>query len=170
MPYSADEGKTWTFERVVALKPDSVLDIGPGCGTYARLLRPALPRARFVGIEVHRPYVERFGLDELYDELIVNDVRFMNNLPLADVVVLGDVLEHLRHDEALWLWEQCRMVARLGVFLSLPIYGYDQGELEGNVHETHLHQWSDEQVRSELDGIVDHQCWSIVGTYQAAPA
>ena len=41
MPMSSAEGKDWTRERVTALaseRPVSVLDIGPGVGTYAKLL------------------------------------------------------------------------------------------------------------------------------------
>lgn len=170
MPYSSDEGKAWLVERIAALEPSSVLDIGPGAGTYATLLRPRLPTARFHGIEVHAPYIARFGLDRLYDEITVADIRSLNDFPLADVVILGDVLEHLRFDEAQDAWFRARGAARLGVFLSLPIVDYPQGECEGNAHEAHLETWSHERVLAGLGGIVAFETYSEIGVYQACPA
>ncbi len=170
MPWSAHEGREWSVERITALKPSTILDIGVGSGTYADLLRPHLPEATFIGVEVHAPYVERFGLRAKYDELRVTDVRFMNNLPVVDVVVLGDVLEHLTHPEALHLWWQARASARLGVHLSLPIIDYPQGACEGNEHEAHLVDWTHGKVMSELDGVTDSWTGTIVGRYQAVPS
>lgn len=170
MPWSALEGKDWLHDRVLSHVPASILDIGAGSGTYSDLLRPYLPNTRFTGIEVHRPYVARFGLEDKYDQLYVTDVRFMNNLPLAEVVILGDVLEHLRFDEAVWLWEQARAVASKAVLLSLPLGEYPQGACEGNAHETHLETWSDELVRAALPGIVASRVGTVVGCYEAGPS
>ena len=170
MPYSSPEGKPWVCERICALHPASVLDIGAGAGTYATLLRPQLPGCTFTAIEVYAPYVDRFGLRDLYSALVIGDVRFFNNLPLADVIILGDVLEHLQFDEALDLWDRARAAAHKAVFLSLPIVDYPQGECEGNDHEAHLHTWSHDLVMTSLRGIVDHATYREIGVYQAEPA
>lgn len=175
VPWSAEEGRAWTRERVAALNPFTVLDVGPGAGAYADLLWGAVPNLAVMdAVEIHEPYIERFGLREKYDTVTVADaVDFLEKLERReldyDVVILGDVLEHVEHDRAVALWQLARKVARQAVFLSLPIHGYEQGECEGNPHEAHLYQWSDASVRSELDGIVDGQAMSIVGVYQARP-
>lgn len=170
MPYSSPEGKDWLKARIVALAPSSILDVGAGSGTYADLLRPALPGAEFTAIEVHEPYVDRFGLREKYDQVLVDDVRAFNNLPLADVVILGDVLEHVRLTEAYDLWDKARGAAKLAVFLSLPIVSYPQGETEGNVHEAHLQEWSHFMVEDLLPGISASWTGPQIGVYQADPA
>ena len=64
MPQSSAEGKDWTRERIEGLAADgpvSVLDIGPGVGTYAKLL--AGPHvSRLTGIEIWEPYVHTYRL------------------------------------------------------------------------------------------------------------
>lgn len=170
MPVSSREGKDWTVDRIRALRPASLLDIGVGAGIYEELLRPVLPDTRFVGVEVFEPYLERFDLPARYDEVLITNVMDLDPLPAADVVILGDVLEHLVHQDALTLWARARRAARKAVFLSLPIVEYPQGEVYGNRHEAHLHTWSHESVLAELEGIVGwyappwpHQ----VGAYEA---
>jgi len=130
---SSAEGKGWIRARVLALAgegPVSVLDIGPGVGTYAKLLAgPAL--SRIVGVEVWQPYVETYRLHEYYDDIVLGDARQVD-LPVADVVILGDVAEHMTEGEALRLWGRCAEAARRAVYLSIPIVHYPQQEIEGN--------------------------------------
>lgn len=170
MPVSSLEGKDWTVDRIRAHQPATILDIGVGAGVYEQLLRPVLPSTRFIGVEVFEPYLKRFDLRRRYDEVLLADVMDLDPLPVADVVILGDVLEHLAHPQALILWARARQAARTAVFLSLPIVEYPQGEVDGNPNEAHLHTWSHESVLADLDGIVDwyappwpHQ----VGAYEA---
>lgn len=165
MPFSADEGKAWTAQRIRSLNPEFIVDIGPGSGTYSRLLRKGL-RCHWTGIEIFEPYIERYDLMDWYDAIFVQDVRTFE-IPEADVIILGDVLEHMTLDEAKDVWNRSRAAARDAVFLSLPIIEYPQGEFEGNIHETHLHTWSHELVLSELDGIVDSATYTQIGVYQA---
>jgi hypothetical protein len=165
VPYSSDEGKAWLADRLIALAPRTVLDIGAGWGTYARLLRPLLPGCHIIGIEVHEPYVERFGLGDLYDELIVADVREIE-LPATDVAILGDILEHLPLPDAVTLWGRVRRAART-TLASLPIVEYPQGTSEGNVHEVHRHTWDHGQVLA-LGGVVAHQTGRQIGVYEAS--
>lgn len=166
MPRSIDEGKAWMREQIVALQPGSILDVGPGWGTYARLLRPHLPDCTFLGVEIYPPYVQRYSLLDWYDEVIIGDIRQVD-APLVDVVILGDVLEHMSFDDAVTVWTQARHTARRAVFLSLPVVDYPQGAWEGNEHEAHLHIWSHDLVMSTLPGIVDHATYTQIGVYQA---
>src|SRR6266446_305749 len=95
------EGKSWITERIIKLNPMIVLDIGVGSGTYSRLLKPALdPVCVFIGFETYAPYVEKYNLNEHYHAIITEDVRKILVLPDADVVILGDVLEHMTYVEA----------------------------------------------------------------------
>lgn len=167
MPTSIMEGKAWLLPRITALAPDTVLDIGAGEGTYARLLRPALPLTRFTAVEVWEPYLTAYALCELYDTVIVADARHLA-LPRADVVILGDVLEHMTHVEAFALWQAARDVAALAVFASIPIIEAPQGAVNGNTHETHVDTWT-HPLGLTLPGLTDSWAGHTIGCYRAAP-
>jgi predicted TPR repeat methyltransferase len=167
MPWSSSEGKDWILQRVREIQPSSVLDIGPGSGTYAKLLRPVLdPGVKFHALEIHEPYVERFGLLELYDRVEVADAREAK-FPRLDVVILGDVLEHMTLTEAEDVWFKARAAAKLAVFLSIPIVEYPQDASEGNDHEAHVQTWSHPMVMGLLDGIKEFATFGEIGVYRA---
>jgi hypothetical protein len=105
---SSDEGKSWIKERIGLLAapgPLAIVDVGPGVGTYAKLLAGPDVK-RMVGIEVWEPYVRTYRLHDYYDELIIGDVRTVP-IPATDVVILGDVAEHMTADEALSVRSTC---------------------------------------------------------------
>ena len=165
MPISSPEGKDWTLSRIRALAPGTVLDVGAGAGTYARLLADDRPE-RLIALEVFEPYVERYGLTELYDEVLLGDAR-TTPLPEADVVVLGDVAEHMTIGEAQDLWRRAAAAARQAVYLSIPIVHYPQGALEHNDHEVHVvDDWDHDKVLAAFDGIDDCFRGDVVGVYE----
>lgn len=165
MPYSSNEGKAWMTKRLVALAPRTVLDIGAGSGTYAQIVRRHFPACYIVGVEVHEPYIDRFHLRDLYNELIIGDVRDIE-LPRVDVAILGDVLEHLPLPDAVTLWRRVRRSATT-TLASLPIVEYPQGPTEDNPHEAHLHTWDHDQMLA-LGGIVAHRAGHQIGVYEAS--
>jgi 2-polyprenyl-3-methyl-5-hydroxy-6-metoxy-1,4-benzoquinol methylase len=170
MPTSILEGKAWLAPRIVELQPATILDVGAGEGTYATLLRPELPDTKFVGVEVWEPYLDTYRLHELYDHVVVGDIRDWSLvLPPVDVVILGDVLEHMTHDEAQDVWQRCRTLARLAVFASIPIIYAPQGAVNGNTHETHVHTWTHVEGLA-LPGVHDAWAGHVIGCYQAGPA
>lgn len=168
MPMSSAEGKPWTRERVAELAaagPLTVLDIGPGVGTYAKLLA-GLPIERMLAIEAWAPYVETYRLRDHYDEVVVGDAREVD-LPDCDVVVLGDVVEHMTREQGLELWRRAAEAARLAVYLSIPIVHYPQHEIEGNPYEVHVEEdWSHDLVLEHFEGIGASWVGSEVGVYE----
>jgi SAM-dependent methyltransferase len=168
MPMSSAEGKEWIRERIAGLaatRPVSVLDIGPGVGTYAKLLAE-LPIERITGIEIYEPYVHTYRLRDYYDEIVLGDAREVE-FPEADVVILGDVAEHMSEDEALLLWKKARAAARLAVYLSIPVVHYPQGEIEGNPHEVHVvEDWDHDKVLATFPGIGESWTGTEVGVYE----
>jgi hypothetical protein len=168
MPMSSEEGKSWIHSRVSELTGDgpvSLLDIGPGVGTYAKLLAD-LDISRRTGIEIWEPYVQTYRLRDYYDEIIVGDVR-TTPLPAADVVILGDVVEHMTRDEAVQVWRACAAAARRSVLLSIPVVHYPQHDLEGNPYEVHVEEdWDHPQVLATFEGITAHWVGTEVGVYE----
>jgi hypothetical protein len=165
---SSAEGKSWIKERVGLLAsagPLSVVDVGPGVGTYAKLLAGPDVK-RIVGIEVWEPYVRTYRLRDFYDELIIGDVRSVP-IPAADVVILGDVAEHMTADEAQDVWRRCAEAAHRAVFLSIPIVHYPQHSIEDNPFEVHVEEdWSHDKVLARFDGIGASWVGSEVGVYE----
>ena len=164
MPSSMDQGKDWGHEQIMALAPARILDVGPGLGRYRDLIGDDLV-AEWWAVEVWAPYVERYALAERYDHVIVEDVRAFDWPTTFDLVILGDVLEHMPRSDALQVWGQARAHAR-NVLLSLPIVPYPQATEEGNPYEAHVETWSDAECRA-LPGVRAGQANPVVGVYLA---
>ena len=165
---SSAEGKSWIKERVGLLAvagPLEVVDVGPGVGTYAKLLAGPAVR-RMTGLEVWEPYVRTYRLHDYYDEIILGDVREVP-IPAADVVILGDVAEHMTAGEARDVWRRCAEAARRAVYLSIPIVHYPQHPIEGNPYEVHVvEDWSHEKVLAQFAGIGASWAGQEVGVYE----
>lgn len=151
--------------------PRSLLDVGAGCGTYARPWCGQADPPYLIGVEAWRPYVGRFDLNMLYDQVIVRDIRdlFPSEWPRVDVVVLGDVLEHMTREDAVRVWELARYAARKAVYLSIPVVHSPQGHINGNPFEQHVvEDWSVASVLSAFEGIGRQWVGTIVGRFEAS--
>jgi hypothetical protein len=164
MPTSDNEGKDWSLDWFRYHLPNTVTDVGPGEGTYAKLMRPVHEGVWWTAIEVHKPYITKFKLKstktrKMYDEIHVEDVRESeDHLFYRDLVIFGDVLEHLERDDAVALLQRAETAGAWNILVSLPIVDSPQGEVDGNPHEAHLHQWDPDDmdaVLAELGGRVE---------------
>ena len=169
MPRSLVQGKSWISHEIARLRPTTLLDVGPGMGTYSNLLRDVTPGASWSCVEVFRPYVHMFELHRKYDAVHVTDIRSFAWPRRYDVVILGDVIEHLELADALQVWSRARAHARY-VALSLPIVEYPQGAQRGNAHEAHLQVWSHEMVVDTLAGVWRWRRDHPIGVYLARGA
>lgn len=159
---SHPEGKDWALRMVQAYAPVSILDIGAGSGTYSRLWRDRLPAdVRWTALEVHAPYIERYRLHDLYDEVMIADAR--DGLVPADLALLGDVVEHMAMDDGRALL-RAAMACCHALVVSIPLGRYDQGPIDGNDHETHHATWEHADV---IDVLGDVPSWrgSVLGCY-----
>jgi hypothetical protein len=160
MPYSSPEGKDWMRDQIDRAAPMSVLDVGAGCGTYFDLA--ARPHQFWIAVEAWRPYLAQFDLAARYDGVIAGDVRRID-WPDVDLVIFGDVLEHMPRADALVVWEDARKHSRR-LLLSIPVGLYEQGPEGGNPFEAHVATWSHEECLS-LPGVVDHQLVGAIGAH-----
>jgi len=136
MPCSALEGKEFIKQWFDKQGIEIVLDVGVGQGTYRDLLGD---KYKWIGIEVFAPYVEMFGLNKKYDQLIIGDVRIIE-LPDADCIICGDILEHMLKEDVIKFLEKTKKFKHMVV--SLPLGSWPQGEVNGNSYETHLSEWT----------------------------
>lgn len=138
MPGSARENDVLVQSFAMSQGINNVLDVGTGKGTYSDLLRMHVETID--GIEVWQPYVDEFDLHNKYDALYVDDARhvfkFLDDKEY-DLVIFGDILEHMSREDSMALWQQAARVARWGL-ISVPIIHYPQGAEYGNPYEVHV--------------------------------
>lgn len=147
MPGSIAAGKEFIRSVIKAANPQTVLDIGAGSGTYARQMRQSTAHdCTWVGVEVWQPYVDKFGLNDLYDAVVVADIRLWDLPKKYDVCIAGDVLEHMTADEAVAVLKKLREHCGL-VIVSVPVIHWPQEAQEGNPFEAHVKDdWTHEEV------------------------
>lgn len=142
-----DIAKQWIDE----LEPKTVLDIGAGEGTYAKLAKNG---NHWTAIEVFAPYINMFGLKELYEEVIVADVRYVDFEKIGDefdLIIAADMLEHMTKQQAkdviYDLLDHCKHL-----LICFPIEHQEQhaGD-EGNDFETHIDHWADDEMSDYLE-------------------
>lgn len=166
MPYSSESGKAYIRNIISRVKHDRMLDIGCGSGTYAKMF----PEASWVGVEAWEPYINEFGLNNFYEQIILADARGLRLATLGrfDVVVLGDVLEHMEKIDAQRLLENVKCIADT-IIVSIPIGYYPQDDYNGNPHERHItDNWTDSDFRQTFGeptvGYIEKEigvyCWS----------
>ncbi len=156
MPTSIAEGKDWSLSHFERVRPETVTDIGPGEGTYARLFRPVHKGIWWTAIEVHRPYVAKYKLKStktrtMYDEIHVEDARNSDgHLFHRDLTIAGDVLEHMPREDAVTLLQRIEAAGAWNVLVSVPIVEAPQGEVDGNPAEEHVHHWQYDDMDAVL--------------------
>lgn len=151
MPVSDNEGKEWSKDRIIAARPAQVWDFGAGSGTYSDLLRSWLPEAKFVAIEIFEPYIGEYNLRDKYDEVVLADARTVNTTPAPNsVAIFGDILEHMHESEARALIAEVKDVFEY-ILVSLPIVHSPQGEVNGNIYETHHKDWGFSEMHELMD-------------------
>lgn len=166
MPFSDTANIDWFKWLVGQITPKSVVDIGPGAGKYGTLLREVSPDTTTTAVEIWEPYVHTYGLSSVYDRVVVADAREFDDYNV-DLVILGDVLEHMTRAEALTLWDKVRSQAKAAL-ISMPIIHFPQGCEHGNPYETHVEDnWTHEEIMASFDGITGYRTFEVTGSYIA---
>lgn len=135
----------------------SILDVGPGHGKASILLREYLSEPPNVidAIEAWEPYIARFGLGKLYDRVFRGDVtaetwttsaaRYRwdaaETLRRYDLVLMGDVIEHIPLDDALALLR--RIPGRVVICTPVEYFDNDPDHRHPST-EQHVSHWTDQ--------------------------
>lgn len=167
MGVSNPENKPWIQEKIKELNPSNILDVGAGAGIYLDVIRNALGDNVVVdAIEVWNPYIEYFNLKNRYNNVYELDVREFSDFDY-DLVIFGDVLEHMSENDALEVWEKVSKKARNAI-ISIPIIHYHQDAINGNPYEVHVEEdWNSERVLEKFSNIVEYKEFAVTGTFIA---
>lgn len=119
--------RQWTLNHLS--RTANILDVGAGRGKYRDLL---LEFENMDACEVWEETVDAEDLRGRYRNVFVQDVADLDFLHDYDLVILGDVLEHLTREAAKAVLSDCRLALVVTPFL------YPQGEENGNPYQEHI--------------------------------
>jgi hypothetical protein len=167
MGHSDPTNKPWTIAKIKELNPSTVLDCGAGAGIYLDLIRKEIGSDVIVdAVEIWNPYIEQFDLYKRYNSLYNIDLREISNFNY-DLVILGDVLEHMTESDALKVWDLVASQAKYAI-ISIPIIHYHQDAINGNPYEIHVEEdWNTEKVLQKFKNIVEYVEFPQTGVFVA---
>ncbi len=143
MPYSDARFDSTVKTILKKIKPKKVLDVGPGHGKYARLIRSVLGEDTIIeAVEIDKTYIKEFKLKELYDTVhncSIQDFVDRNIDTEYDLVIFGDVIEHLKKSEGVDVLDF--FVYRTKHIMVQWPHGFVQNTWEGHRHEAHIAVW-----------------------------
>jgi len=136
MPFSTgyfkEEVKNYILGRYD--KNIKILDVGAGSGTYSNMLKP-LGYENLDAVEVFEDYVENYGLRNIYNNVFIGDVTKLEiDFSSYDLIILGDVLEHISLNDAQDLLNR---IGETNTIIGVP-FNSPQGESFNNPNEIHL--------------------------------
>lgn len=108
-----------------------ILDVGAGGGTYKHYLGDDYT---FEAVEVWKESIE--VLNKTYDKVYSIDIRDFSYENDYDLIIFGDVLEHLSVKDAQKVLKKARKHAK-AIMVAVP-YLYEQEALYGNEAEVHV--------------------------------
>ena len=107
----------------------SILDVGACDGLWRRLL-PDYPNMD--AVEAYAPHMAELAN---YRKAFLADIRGFE-YAYYDLIIFGDIIEHLTPDEARAVLEYARPRCR-DLIIAVP-YQYEQGAIYGNPYEVHI--------------------------------
>ena len=124
-----------------------ILDVGCGSGKYGKILRKSYDIID--GAEVFLEYIKKFELNKIYNNIYntkIEDFDFDKNK--YDLIIFGDVLEHIKESEAKKLLKKI-IDLDLSVIVRVP-YLYKQEKIGENIYEKHEQDNLTREVMEEL--------------------
>ena len=113
-------------------KKQTVLDVGPYDGYWSDELHGHF--SYMDAVEAFEPYIERFGLKEKYDNVFISDIRNFE-FKHYDIIILGDVLEHMPIEDAQNLLK--RLSSKCNQLVVIVPYEYPQDAYDNNDYQIH---------------------------------
>lgn len=158
MPVSVPVHLSYCLSAIIKLAPRSVLDVGCGFGLWGFLCREHLDvwagrvqpdewEVRIDGIELFEPYIQAHHR-ALYSSIRIADIRdAVSDIDEYDLIIAGDVIEHLEKDEGEAVLAALYGKARKALIVNIPLgKGWEHAEQYGNPGERHRSEWVVEEL------------------------
>ena len=169
---SADTGKPSILKYILENieKDSNILDVGFGSGVYGKLLR-AFFYQNIDGLDIYGQNINEMGLDKIYDHIFIENILEFD-FEHYDLIILGDVLEHIDLNNAKKLISNFVEKDKCNhIIVSIP-FEYEQDEAYGNKHERHLQPCVNENYMAEhypylklIESEIIPNCDSILAFY-----
>lgn len=133
-PFFKEDVKNYIVNKVSIDK--EILDIGPGQGTYAKLLDQ---HKNIDAVEVWAPYITKFKLETIYRNITnmnVSDYAKQMNRNY-DLIIMGDILEHLIVEDAQQVLDTFKSRANF-ILVAVPYKSKQSRKI--NTFENHLQE------------------------------
>lgn len=156
MPVSTSVHISHCLQYIISLNPRSILDVGCGFGLWGFLCREYLDvmeervqpkdwKIRIDGLELFEPYIQSHQR-ALYSSIQIGDIRELApGIGNYELIIAGDVIEHLDKDEGEAVIEQLYEKATRALLVNIPLgEGWEHPERHGNPGELHRSQWTPE--------------------------
>ncbi|MEA3366400.1 MAG: class I SAM-dependent methyltransferase, partial [Candidatus Hydrogenedentes bacterium] len=154
MPVSTSVHISHCLTYIINLNPRSVLDVGCGFGMWGFLSRMYLDvyqgrvqpdqwTTRIDRLELFEPYIQEHHRT-LYSSIQIGDIRDLApELDTYDLIIAGDVIEHLEKDEGDEVLDLLYDRAEKALLVNIPMgEGWEHPEQYGNPGELHRSQWA----------------------------
>lgn len=110
-----------------------ILDVGAGDGLWGKILNK---QHHIDGVEIFKPYIEKYELERHYNNIYninILDFEFQNDY--YDIIIMGDVLEHIELEDAQ------KLVSKLSkktkeLIIVVP-YMLQQAAYDKNIYQEH---------------------------------
>jgi len=122
-----------------------VLDLGCGRGIWGYLMRSERmgDNAYLIGIDLYKPYLQFCKKYQVYDNILIADVRF---LPFkdksVDVVLAIEIIEHLEKDEGYKFIDNIERICKEKIIISTPNGWREQNAINEPQSQRHKSSWT----------------------------
>jgi hypothetical protein len=152
MPYSSIAFDNFLVDHIYRLKPSRILDVGVGSGKNGNLIKNSGYTGILDAIEPTESYIKEFNLSNIYNtvfpvsiqDFIKTEYKFQ-----YDVVIFGDVLEHLFRSEVIdyldYFLYKCKWV-----IICWP-NNMAQDDYGGNSYEIHKSNFNINDLTQKFD-------------------
>lgn len=172
MPSSDPSTVGWFAYWLTTLQPKKILDVGIGFGRYGFMIREFLEvwnnryhkkdwTIRIDGIEIFEDYITPIH-EYLYDNIHITDIRqFCKNCEKYDLIILGDVIEHMPRNDGFKiidiLKKKCRWMiiqTPLGFMLQPPVFD--------NMYEEHVSSYNVSDFPVYRDMVMNDRIFAVL--------